>query len=170
VADRDGSLIPGWTLQAMALDRGRVAVVQPVFTMTIVFALPLGWWLTAQTVTHSGGVGGVLGNWMVYVLVVAGLLGIVFQQIALQTARLAPAVATGAVANPLVGVLLGIVLLEERLAPPTSHKVIAFTALGCALAAAVAISLSEERQRRPDGSTQERDDAASLRPVPDAPG
>jgi hypothetical protein len=44
-------LIPGWILQAMALDRGRVAVIQPIFTMTIVFALPLGAWLTAQTVT-----------------------------------------------------------------------------------------------------------------------
>src|SRR5579862_6962248 len=44
-------LIPGWLLQAMALDRGRVAVIQPIFTMTIVFVLPLGWWLTAQVVT-----------------------------------------------------------------------------------------------------------------------
>jgi len=46
-------LIPGWILQAMALDRGRVAVIQPIFTITIVFVLPLGWWLTAQTVTVS---------------------------------------------------------------------------------------------------------------------
>jgi adenine/guanine phosphoribosyltransferase-like PRPP-binding protein len=53
-----------------------------------------------------------------------------------------------AVANPLVSVLLGIVLLEERLAPPAWHKVVAFAALGCALAAAVAIALSEERQRQ----------------------
>jgi len=44
-------LIPGWILQAMALDRGRVDVIQPIFTMTIVFVLPLGWWLTAQVVT-----------------------------------------------------------------------------------------------------------------------
>jgi hypothetical protein len=84
------------------------------------------------------------------------VLGVLLQQIALQTARLAPAVATGSVANPLVGVLLGIALLEERLAPPTSHKVVAFAALGCALAAAVAISLSEERQRDPGRSKQKR--------------
>jgi uncharacterized membrane protein len=229
-------LIPGWILQAMALDRGRVAVIQPIFTMTIVFVLPLGWWLTAQTVTisqvleacvvvaglsvfivfgdpaggrtdapnwqwflsivvivalcavllalggararltvragaygtvagvlsglaatltkptvellHSGGVGGVFGNWMVYVLGIAGALGVLLQQVALQTGKLAPAVATGSVANPLVGVILGIVLLQERLAPPTWHKAVAFAALGCALASAVAISLSEERERR----------------------
>jgi hypothetical protein len=54
---------------------------------------------------------------MVYVLGVAGLLGVVFQQVALQTARLAPAVA---------------------------------------LVAAVAISLSEERQRRSGPSVRER--------------
>lgn len=211
-------------------------MIQPIFTMTIVFVLPLGWWLTAQTVTarqvleacvvvlglsvfivfgdpaggrsdapnwewlasiaviallcagllslggqgarlsvragvygtvagvlsglaatltkptlellHSSGVGGVLGDWTVYALGIAGLLGVLLQQVALQTGRLAPAVATGSVANPLVGVLLGIVLLQERLAPPTWHKALAFAALGCALAAAVAISLSEERGRK----------------------
>lgn len=97
---------------------------------------------------HSSGVGGVLGDWTVYVLAIAGLFGVLLQQVALQTGRLAPAVATGSVSNPLVGVLLGIVLLEERLAPPTWHKALAFAALGCALAAAVAISLAEERGRK----------------------
>ena len=38
-------------------------------------------------------------------------------------------------------------MLDERLAPPLWHKVVAFAALGVALAAAVAISLSEERER-----------------------
>jgi uncharacterized membrane protein len=256
-------LISGWILQAMALDRGRVAVIQPIFTMTIVFVLPLGWWLTAQTITvkqvleacvvvgglsvfiifgdpaggrtdapnwewfaaivvivvlcavllplggkdrpslragaygtvagvlsglaatltkptvellHSGGVGGVLGDWMLYVLGVSGLLGVLLQQIALQTGRLAPAVATGSVANPLVGVLLGIVLLEEPLAPPTWHKLVAFVALGCALAAAVAISLSGERQRQAGPSAWKRrfgeegpDAPGQLRPARGAP-
>lgn len=239
-------LVPGWILQAMALDRGRVAVIQPIFTMTIVFVLPLGWWLTAQTVTvrqvleacvvvgglsvfivfgdpaggrtdapnwqwflsiaviavicgillslggakgrlsarasaygtvagvlsglaatltkptlellHSSGVGGVLEHWTVYVLGIAGLLGVLLQQVALQTGKLAPAVATGSVANPLVGVLLGIALLQERLAPPAWHRALAFAALGCALAAAVAISLSEERERR---ASPLRDDAGA---------
>jgi len=228
-------LLPGWLLQAAALDRGRVAVIEPIFTMTIVFVLPLGYWLTAQTVTwmqvgeaclvvaglsvfvvlgdaaggrdqapnwqwftaiaviavlcgvllplgkkerpslragaygtvagvlsglaatitkpvvellHSDGLGAVLGNWQVYVLLTAGALGVLLQQIALQTARLAPAVATGSVANPLTGVVLGIVILQERLSPPTWHKVVALAALGVALAAAVAISLAKERERR----------------------
>jgi EamA domain-containing membrane protein RarD len=53
-------------------------------------------------------------------------------------------VATGSVTEPLVCVILGIVLLEERLAPPTWHKVVAFVGLGIALAAAVAISIARE--------------------------
>jgi len=51
-------------------------------------------------------------------------------------------------------VLLGIILLEERLAQPTWHQVVAFAALGCALAAAVAISLSEARQQQPGQSVR----------------
>jgi drug/metabolite transporter (DMT)-like permease len=246
-------LVPGWILQAMALDRGRVAVIQPIFTVTIVFVLPLGWWLTAQTVTtlqvleaaavvvglsvfivfgdpaggrtdapnwqwflsiaiiaalcgvllslggtrarlavragaygtvagvlsglaatltkptlellHGSGVSGVLDDWTVYVLGIAGLLGVLLQQVALQTGKLAPAVATGSVANPLVGVLLGIVILQERLAPPTWHKAIAFAALGCALAAAVAISLAEQRaSERPPSRTKVRPEKSVYAP------
>ena len=198
-------VLVGWILQAMALDRGSVTVIEPIFSMTVVFVLPLGWWLTAQTVTlkhalracvvvlglmlfitfgnpaggranapnwewlvaivlvallcgglmwagredqptvellHSGGLAAVLGNWMVYALALAGLLAVLYQQVALQTGRLAPSVATGSVANPLIGVILGIVLLEQFLSPPTWHKVVALSALGCALAAAAAIALS----------------------------
>jgi uncharacterized membrane protein len=229
-------LIPGWILQAMALDRGRVAVIQPIFTMSIVFVLPLGKWLTAQVVTvtqvieavvvvlglsvfiifgdeaggrsnapnsqwlvaivviavicgillplgsgsnlllragcygavagildglsatlvkptldmlHSGGLGAVLGNWQVYILALTGLLGILFQQIGLQTGRLAPTVATGSVTEPLVCVALGIVLLQETLQPPTWHKVVAFVGLGIALAAAVLISLARDDAKAP---------------------
>lgn len=233
-------LLPGWTLQAAALDRGRVAVIEPIFTMTVVFVLPLGYWLTAQMVTpaqvgeaclvvlglsvfvvlgdaaggrnqapgwqwlvaiaviavlcgvllplgtkeqpslragaygmvagvlsglaatitkpvvellHTGGLGAVLGDWQLYVLGIAGLLGVLLQQIALQTGKLAPAVATGSVANPLTGVLLGIVLLQERLSPPAWHKLVAVAGLGVALAAAVAISLANERERRVAATT-----------------
>jgi uncharacterized membrane protein len=229
-------LIPGWVLQAMALDRGRVAVIQPIFTMSIVFVLPLGYWLTSQVVTlaqtleaivvvlglsffiilgdpaggrndapnsqwlisiviigvicgillpfggksnlllragcygavagildglaatlvkptvellNSGGVGAVFTDWKLYVVGITGLLGIVIQQIGLQTGRLAPTVATGSVTEPIVCVILGIVLLQERLGPPTWHKVLAFVGLGIALAAAAAISFAREDEGAP---------------------
>jgi drug/metabolite transporter (DMT)-like permease len=39
-------------LQAAALGDGRLAVVQPILATTIVFALPLGVWLSAQRITR----------------------------------------------------------------------------------------------------------------------
>src|SRR3954464_288629 len=39
-------------LQAAALGAGRLVVVQPILATTIVFALPLGVWLSAQRITR----------------------------------------------------------------------------------------------------------------------
>jgi hypothetical protein len=39
-------------MQAAALGDGRLVVVQPILATTIVFALPLGVWLSAQRVTR----------------------------------------------------------------------------------------------------------------------
>jgi drug/metabolite transporter (DMT)-like permease len=44
------ALLVGYILQAAALDRGRLAIVQPLLVTTIVFALPLGYFLTRQRV------------------------------------------------------------------------------------------------------------------------
>ena len=49
--------IVGVVLQAAALDRGRVSIVQPLLVTTIIWALPLGYFLTNQTVTWRHGVG-----------------------------------------------------------------------------------------------------------------
>jgi drug/metabolite transporter (DMT)-like permease len=45
-------LFVGYGTQAAALDRGRLVVIQPLMVTTIVWALPLGWWLTHQHVTR----------------------------------------------------------------------------------------------------------------------
>jgi hypothetical protein len=47
-----------------------------------------------------------------------------------------------------VSILLGVVLLEERLSRPAWHVVLALTGLGLALAGAVAISVAGEAARR----------------------
>jgi len=47
----------GWTLQAAALDRGSLVVVQSLTTLSLVFALPLGAWLTNQHIGRSEVVG-----------------------------------------------------------------------------------------------------------------
>jgi drug/metabolite transporter (DMT)-like permease len=44
------ALLGGYAFQAVALDHGRLAVVQPLLVTTIVFALPLGYLLTNQVI------------------------------------------------------------------------------------------------------------------------
>ena len=73
------------------------------------------------------------------------------QQVSLATGRLAPSVAMTSVLNPLVGILVGTLLLDERLADPTWHKVVAYAGLGLALAAAVSITRATE-EAKPAGS------------------
>jgi drug/metabolite transporter (DMT)-like permease len=222
------ALFTGYLFQAAALDRGRLAIVQPLLVLTVVFALPLGYVLTNQHVgrrevvgaavvvlglalfaifgdpaggrenapgdewaiaiavlalvcaallmfggrrgltakaavygTVAGvlfglssaltkptlellhaGVEEMLSHWEPYALAVAGVFGFVLQQVSLGTGRLAPSVATVSVANPVVGILLGVVLLDERLSRPAWHVVVACIGLGLALAGAVVISLA----------------------------
>ena len=45
-------LLAGYGAQAAALDRGKLVVVQPLMVTTIVWALPLGYWLTSQQVVR----------------------------------------------------------------------------------------------------------------------
>jgi drug/metabolite transporter (DMT)-like permease len=224
------ALFAGYLFQAGALDRGRLSVIQPLLVTTVVFALPLGYFLTKQHIGRrevigavviiiglglfvsfgdpaggnenasnsqwaiaigllsvlsvlflvfgrSGGlsmkaavygtvagilfglssaltkptldflhesVSTMLSHWECYALAVAGVLGFVLQQVSLGTGRLAPSVATVSVANPIVGILIGILLLDERLSRPGWHIVVAVIGLGLALVGAVTISLARE--------------------------
>lgn len=54
------------------------------------------------------------------------------------------------VLNPLVGIVVGTVLLDERLVDPTWHKVVAYVGLGLALAAAVSITRATEGVKAAD--------------------
>src|SRR6188472_3471286 len=45
-------LLCGYATQGVALDRGKLVVVQPLLVTTIVWALPLGYLLTNQRVTR----------------------------------------------------------------------------------------------------------------------
>ena len=53
------AMLVGYVVQAAALDRGQVSIVQPLLVTTVVFALPLGYYLTAQHVGRRE-VGGAL--------------------------------------------------------------------------------------------------------------
>jgi drug/metabolite transporter (DMT)-like permease len=227
------ALFTGYLFQAGALDRGRLSVIQPLLVTTVVFALPLGYFLTRQHVGRrevagaaaiivglglftyfgdpaggnenapnsqwaitigllsvlsvlmlvfgSGGglsmkaavygtvagilfglssaltkptldylhesVGTMLSHWQCYALAVAGVFGFVLQQVSLGTGRLAPSVATVSVANPVVGILIGILLLDERLSRPGWHILVAVIGLCLALVGAVVISLAREARK-----------------------
>jgi drug/metabolite transporter (DMT)-like permease len=234
------ALLGGYVLQAMALDRGRLAVIQPLLVTTIVFALPLGYFLTSQVIHrrevvgaavvvlglavftvvgqaaegrdnapahewaiavavfgvaagvllflgargtvarkaalygacagvlfglsaslckptveifHADGVGRVLASWEFYAFAAAGVLAFLVQQVSLATGKLAPSVATVSVCNPLVSILIGTLLLEERLADPAWHKIVAYIGLGAALLGAVVISLSTEGAKEVEGES-----------------
>ncbi len=224
-------LLLGYLTQGAALDRGRLVVIQPLIVSTIVWALPLGHWLTNQTVTRRQvagaavvvvgltlfvmvgdpddgrdsaptgeylaaiaavgalaaalvvwgrragaattqaaalgaaagvlfglsatftktvveelhvSVGEVLSNWSFYGLIGFGAIAFVIQQLSLAPGRLAPAMASVSVANPVVSVLLGILLFEERLTRPAWHVVVASLALLAALWGAVMITTGNE--------------------------
>jgi drug/metabolite transporter (DMT)-like permease len=83
------------------------------------------------------------------------VLGFVLQQVSLGTGRLAPSVATVSVANPIVGVLLGILIFDERLSRPLWHVVVATASLLVALGGAVLISLSSQSGAEPRTEAEE---------------
>jgi drug/metabolite transporter (DMT)-like permease len=101
--------------------------------------------LTKPTVEYlHEGVGELFSHWEGYALAVAGVLGFVLQQVSLGTGKLAPSVATVSVANPVVGILIGTLLLEERWSKPGWHILLGASGLVLALVGAVVISISTE--------------------------
>jgi hypothetical protein len=225
------ALLTAYVFQAVALANGRLAVIQPLLVTTIVFALPLGYFLTSQVIHRRevvgaalvvlglamftvigeaaegkdnapaeewaiavlvfggiaalllvlGGRGSLLrkaalygacagvlfglsaslckptmeilgddglaamfSSWEFYVFAGTGILAFVVQQVSLATGNLAASVATVAVCNPLVSIVIGTLLLDERLAEPLWHKILAYSGLGLALLGAAVISLATE--------------------------
>jgi drug/metabolite transporter (DMT)-like permease len=229
--------VVGVLLQAAALDRGRVAIIQPLLVTSIVWALPLGYFLTDQTITRRhiagaaiivvglatfGGVGDpaggvddaplsdwlavlivaaalcvgfvtigargstnaraalfgatagvlygvsatlmkpvveawnddgleVLADWETWVMASSGLVGFYLQQLSLATGRLVTSVATVSVVNPIVSVILGAIVLQERLdSDPFWHWGVAVGALALTLFGAVVIAAASNTEPDPD--------------------
>ena len=225
------ALLGGYVFQAAALDRGRLAVIQPLLVTTIVFALPLGYFLTGQSVNraqivsatlvvlglglfivvgdaaqgkdnaaawewaiavvlgaaasaalvalggrgslarkaasygacagllyglsaslwkptgdtlNADGIGAMLSSWEFWAFAAAGVIAFLVQQVSLATGKLAPSVAMTSVVNPIVCIAIGTLLLDERLADPLWHKVVAYAGLAGALIAAVSITRTTE--------------------------
>ncbi len=239
----------GVALQAAALDRGRVSIIQPLLVTTVIWALPLGYFLTQQTIgareivgagiivvglalfasfghpatgldnapgsdwvasilvicaacvsllvfanrgslsmkaallgtvagllyglsatlmkpvvesVHTESLGAVVSGWQFWVWGAAGLIGFLFQQLSLSTGRLVPSVAAVSVANPVISVILGALVLQERLEKnPPWHAVVAVGALGLALVGSVIISSA----RSSDDGSDDRLPQAAVQPA-----
>jgi drug/metabolite transporter (DMT)-like permease len=227
--------VVGVVLQAAALDRGRVSIIQPLLVTTVIWALPLGYFLTHQTVgrreilgaaiivvglagfasfghpaagvedasntdwaisvvvigfacaalllfanrgslstraavlgtvagmlyglsatmmkpvvehLHTDGLADVVASLEFWIWAAAGIVGFLFQQLSLSTGKLVPSVATVSVANPVVSVMLGALVLLERLdKDPPWHAIVACASLGLALLGAVVVSSAHEKGR-----------------------
>ena len=111
---------------------------------------------------HLDGLGSVLADWQVWVMAAAGVVGFYLQQVSLATGRLVTSVATVSVTNPVISVLLGAFILQERLDKnPEWHAVVAVGALAVALLGAVVIASASE----PNSN-----EAPAARPVPAGSG
>ena len=95
---------------------------------------------------HVDGVAAVLADWQFWVMVLGGIVGFYLQQLSLATGRLVTSVSTVSVANPIVSVLLGALILQERLdRTPEWHTVVAVGALAVALLGTIIIAAASER-------------------------
>lgn len=89
------------------------------------------------------GVLDLLVNWEVYALIVIGYVAMTFNQLALSTGALAPAVATGLAFNPITSVVLGTTLLQESLHESTIGVIATVLALAAALVGMVILARSQ---------------------------
>lgn len=111
----------------------------------LLYGLSAALWKPTGEVLGTDGLASMLTTWELYAFALAGLAAFLIQQVSLGTGRLAPSVATTSVMNPIVGVVVGVLILDERLSDPTWHKAVAWIGLGAALSGAIAVSLSRER-------------------------
>jgi hypothetical protein len=144
---------------------------------TIVWALPLGHWLSSQQVVRRQvlGAGVVVVGLAMFVLVgdpdagvdsaktqslviaalvIGAIVAALLVWLRTKSSRALRAAVLGAmaavsVANPAVSVILGIILFEERLTRPARHVVVAIAALLAALAGAVLITLANRETAMP---------------------
>jgi uncharacterized membrane protein len=112
---------------------------------------------------HTESLGAVVAGWEFWVWAAAGLVGFLFQQLSLSTGRLVPSVAAVSVADLVVSVILGALVLQERLEKnPPCHAVAAVGALGLALVGSVVISSARGNEDEGDGREPETSIAAAV--------
>lgn len=90
-------------------------------------------------------------HWHLYALIVVGYTSMTFNQLALNTGALAPAIATSLAFDPITSVVLGVTLLQESLHTTPAQLVGTVIALGAALAGMAVLARSQsEAQSVPE--------------------
>ena len=99
---------------------------------------------------HADGVAATMETWEFWMMTVGGLAGFAIQQMSLATGKLVASVATVSVANPIVAVALGAIVLQERLdTDPPWSAVLGVAGLTIALVGVVVIASTGEGDRSP---------------------
>jgi drug/metabolite transporter (DMT)-like permease len=88
---------------------------------------------------------GIFLHWHLYALVVVGYASMTFNQLALNTGALAPAVATSLAFDPITSVVLGVTLLQESLHTTPLELVGTVVALAAALAGMAVLARSQSQ-------------------------
>ena len=91
-----------------------------------------------------------LESWQLWVMAVGGIVGFYFQQLSLATGRLVTSVATVSVANPVVSVMLGALVLQERLDKTPSLARRGRGRRACAWRCSGAIVVASASEKDPD--------------------
>jgi hypothetical protein len=149
-ADEWAVAVTVFTLIAVALyvAGGRGSVVRKAAlygaSAGVLFGLSASLCKPTMEILGDDGVAAVLESWELYAFAGAGIIAFVVQQLSLATGKLAASVATVSVCNPVVGITIGTLLLDERLAEPDWRRLVAYSGLALALAGAAVISMSTE--------------------------
>jgi hypothetical protein len=96
------------------------------------------------------GIGSVVGDWHLYVLIVVSIAAFWLEQAALQTGALAAAVATTMAFDPLSSLVFGIVLFDEALHETAFGYVLSLLALAATLFGLVLIARAKESGPPPE--------------------
>lgn len=141
-----GTALVAAALALAAMARGRRPSLRAALLGTaagLVFGLVSGLTKGAVETFEGDGLGALLGDWHLYVILALGYLGMTLTQLSLGTGVLPPAVATSSIFNPAVGIVLGLALFDESIHQDAARSMAAGVALAAMFAGVAVLSLGE---------------------------
>jgi drug/metabolite transporter (DMT)-like permease len=171
---RDDATAAGWIVAGAAIAAGTAALVLAargrsagaraalLGTATgLLFGLSAA--LTKATVERlDEGVVAVFTDWQVYALIAVGYASMSLSQASLQTGRLAPAVATQMVLDPVASVLIGTLAFGERLHETSAGAIASVAALAAMLGGLVVLAMAQESRPAPAAQDAPRELGAQV--------